>query len=97
MLLDNEKELIKRFRETRIPLIFKIDKTDNILYIEHVDFDLCNMLLKGKKVNVDCLQNEIELFANFLAQISILDFNEEEKNYFKLLIEIVSMFIKENL
>ena len=50
MLLDNEKELIKRFRETRIPLIFKIDKTDNILYIEHVDFDLCNMLLKGKKV-----------------------------------------------
>lgn len=97
MLLDNEKELIKRFRETRIPLILKIDNTDNILYAEHVDFDLCKMLLKGKKVNVDCLQNEIELFANFLAQISILEFNEEEQNYFKLLIEIVSMFIKENL
>ena len=97
MLLDNEKELIKRFRETRIPLILKIDNTDNILYAEHVDFDLCKMLLKGKKVNVDCLQNEIELFTNFLAQISILEFNEEEKKYFKLLIEIVSMFIKENL
>ena len=27
----------------------------------------------------------------------VLEFNEEEKKYFKLLIEIVSMFIKENL
>lgn len=44
MLTNNEKIVIKEFQQTRIPSVYKLDDTDNILYIEHVDFDLCNML-----------------------------------------------------
>ena len=50
MLTDNEKIVIKQFQKTSIPSVYKLDDTDNILYIEHVDFDLCNLLLKNKKI-----------------------------------------------
>lgn len=50
MLTDNEKIVIKQFQKTSIPSVYKLDNTDNILYIEHVDFGLCNLLLKNKKI-----------------------------------------------
>lgn len=49
MLTNNERIVIKDFRQTRIPSAYKVDDTDNILYIEHVDFDLCDILWKIKK------------------------------------------------
>ena len=70
MLTNNEKIIIKEFRQTRIPSAHKYDDTDNILYIEHVDFDLCDILLKNKKVSNEYVQNELKEFANFLTQLN---------------------------
>lgn len=54
MLTNNEKIIIKEFKDSRIPSIYKFDDTDNILYIEHVDFDLCNMLINNNfKIYLD--------------------------------------------
>ena len=97
MLTDCEKTIIKRFQQTRIPARYKLDDTDNILYIEHVDFDLCYILLQGKKVNKEYVQNEIKKYSIFLSQISILNYSEDEKTHLKLLIEVVDIFIKYNL
>lgn len=97
MITDAEKQMIKKFKKLSIPVIYKLDDTDNILYVEHVDFDLCKTLLRGKKVSKEVVQNEIENYSTFLAQSSILEFDAYTKEYFKLLIEIVNMFINYNL
>lgn len=34
MLINNEKIVIKEFQQTRIPSVYRLDDTDNILYIE---------------------------------------------------------------
>lgn len=97
MLLDSEILIIKEFKQSKIPSIYKTDNTDNILYVEHVDFDLCNELLKGKKVDYTTIQNEIYMYSNFLSQISIIQFDKEAIEYFKLINSIFEIFLKYNL
>lgn len=97
MLTNNEKIVIKDFRQTRIPSTYKFDDTDNILYIEHVDFDLCDILLKNKKVSNDYVQNEFKELAKFLTQLNIKNYDKDDKKYLNLLLEVVSIFIKKNL
>lgn len=97
MLTNNEKIVIKEFQQTRIPLVYKFDDTDNILYIEHVDFDLCDILLKNKKISNEYVQNELKEFAKFLTQLNIENFNKDDKNHLKLLLEVIYIFIKNNI
>ena len=97
MLTNNEKTVIKEFRQTRIPSAYKFDDTDNILYIEHVDFDLCDMLLKNKKVSNEYVQNELKEFAKFLTQLNIKNYDNDDKKHLNLLLEVVNIFIKNNL
>lgn len=97
MLTNNEKIVIKDFRQTRIPSAYKFDNTDNILYIEHVDFDLCDILMKNKKVSNDCVQNELKELAKFLTQLNIKNYDKDDKKYLNLLLEVVRIFIKKNL
>ncbi len=97
MLTNDEKIILKEFQQTRIPLVYKYDDTDNILYIEHVDFDLCDMLLKNKKVSKEYVQNEIKEFARFLTQLDVSNHDNNQKKYLYLLIEVVNIFIKNNL
>lgn len=96
-LTNNEKTIIKEFQQTKIPLVYKVDDTDNISYVEHVDFDLCDMLLKNKKVSNEYVQNELNEFARFLAQLDVSNYYYHEKKHLNLLIEVVNIFIKKNL
>ena len=97
MLTKIEKETLVEFKHTKIPPVFKLDNTDIILYLEHVDFDLCNMLLKNKKATNDYLQEEIKEFSRFLAQLNISNYDDETKKILSLAIKIVLMFIDSNL
>ena len=97
MITSAEKILVERFQQLTIPPIYKMDDTDNLLYVEHVNYDLCGMLLRSKKVSKEYVQNEIEEYSAFLSQSSILNFDDDEKEYFKLLIEVVNIFIIHNL
>ena len=97
MLTNNEKIIIKEFKDSRIPSIYKFDDTDIILYIEHVDFDLCNMLLINEKVSNLYVQNELKEFARFLKQLDIKNYDSDAKKYLKLLLEVVNIFIRNNL
>lgn len=97
MLTDNEKKILKKFQQAKIPSVYKLDDTDNILYVEHVDFDLCCMLLKNKKVNNEYVQNEIKAFSIFLSQLDVLTFDRFDRDHLNLLIEVVNIFIKNNL
>lgn len=97
MLTSTELIILKEFQQTRIPSVYKFDNTDNILYVEHVDFDLCDILLKNKKVSKQYVQNEIKEFANFLAQLDVSNFDKDAKKHLYLLIEVVHIFIKSYL
>ncbi len=97
MLTNNEKIVIKEFQQIRIPSVYKLDDTDNILYIEHVDFDLCNMLLKNKKASNEYVQNELKEFAKFLKQLDISGYDNDAKRHLILLTEVINIFLKNNL
>ena len=97
MLTNNEKRVIKEFQQTSIPSVYKFDDTDNILYIEHIDFDLCNMLLKNEKVSIEYVQNEIKEYAKFLKQLDISGYDNDAKMYLMLLKEVINIFLKNNL
>ncbi|MCI6508409.1 MAG: hypothetical protein PUH11_06290 [Bacilli bacterium] len=97
MLTDNEKKAIKLFQQTSIPSVYKLDNTDNILYIEHVNFDLCNMLLKNKKANIEYVQNEIKEYAKFLKQLDISSYDNDTKKHLILLTEVINIFLRNNL
>ena len=97
MLTDNEKKILKKFQQAKIPSVYKLDDTDNILYVEHVDFVLCCMLLKNEKVDNEYVQNEIKAFSIFLSQLDVLTFDRFDRDYLNLLIEVVNIFIKNNL
>ena len=96
-LSNNEKAIIETFQQRRIPTVYKMDTTDNILFVEHVDFDLCNMLLRNKRVNEEYLQKEIKEYAIFLSQISISNYSDYDKSYLNLLMDVVNIFLKHNL
>lgn len=97
MITNNEKIILKEFQQTRIPSIYKLDDTDNILYVEHVTFDLCDILLKNKKVNNSYINEELKEFAQFLLQIDITSYDNDAKSHLKLLLEVVNIFLKNNL
>ena len=108
MLTDNEKIVIKQFQKTSIPSVYKLDDTDNILYIEHVDFDLCNILLKNeldqnlirlknKKMNIEYVQSEFKEYAKFLEQLDISSYDNDAKKYLVLLTEVINTFLRNNL
>ncbi len=102
MLTEDEKLLVKKFKNMRIPSMYKDDSTVNILYVEHVDFDLCTMLLEGKKAKREDVQNEIKEFSIFLSNFAEydalnFDFNEYDRDYLNILIEVVNIYIKYNL
>lgn len=96
MLNKSEKDIVLTFKKKNYPNFFKLDNTDNILYIEHVDFDLCDALLKNIKVNIWDVQNELKLYANFLLKLDISACDEETKEYIGFLMQVVTIFINFN-
>ena len=42
-----ERETIEHFKKLKYPAIYKLDDTDNILFIELVDFYVCSFTMKA--------------------------------------------------
>ena len=97
MLTNFEKSIVKKIQNTRIPAVYKEDLTDNILYIEHVEFDLCKILLKNKKESKEFVQEEFKEYARFLTQLDISNYDDDTKTHLLLIMEVVNMFFKYNL
>lgn len=93
MLTKIEKSIVQEFVNLKIPAIYKFDNTLNILYIEHVLFDICPFLLKNKKREIDICA-EKDAYSNFLAQIVISGFDEEAKRHFNLLRSVMIILFK---
>lgn len=97
MLSKSDKNVVISFKQTSFPYIFKNDLSDIILYLEHVDFDLCDKLLKNKTISVNEIQNELELFADFLLKLDVSKYDSETKKYIGLLMNVILIFVNSNL
>ena len=91
---DCEKKVIKYFKELKYPNIYKQDLTDNILFIELVDFDVCSLLLKGKLIKRDQYNEIMEAYRKYLSHINIAFFDEYALMHYKELVRIMEIFKK---
>ena len=96
MLTKTEKAVIQEFNSLKIPTIYKTDNTFNILYIEHVHFDICPFLLNNKKYGIN-IAEERNAYSAFLANISISNFDEEARRHLDLLKNVMSILFNKNL
>ena len=96
---ENEKAIIMWFKKVKYPSIYKEDKTDLILFVEMVDFDVCKYLLEGrnillgKKANRRYYEKIINEYQYFLKTIDISLFDDYAVQHYKAIISIMDMFI----
>ncbi len=93
-ITEDEKIILSKFRKMKYPDIYKIDNTDNILFVEMIDFNVCDFLLKGKIINIDTYDNIMSRYHNYLMQVNLNDFDEYAKNHYGIVVQIMKIFNK---
>ena len=91
---DYEKEILKRFKNLSYPSIYKNDNTENILFVESVDFDVCTHLLKGKPMNKEMYDDIIKSYERFLKQVKVDAFDEYTLSHYNDILKIMDIFKK---
>lgn len=93
VITNEERIKLLQFKKMRIPNIYKLDFTDNILFVERVDFDVCKYLLHSKKIKKEeyiDINNEYQIYLN-----QSKDYEKEDaytKQYHHMVIEIMAIF-----
>ena len=93
-LSKEEKELINWFQKAKYPAVYKADQTDNILFIETVDFDVCSLLLAGKAITATRYKEIIEEYKKYLSQLDVKSFDEYALTHYCHTVKIMEMFKK---
>lgn len=93
-ITDKEKELLLKFKNLSYPSIYKTDNTDNILFIEMVDFDVCVYLIKGEEINKQIIEEIMNSYNKFLLQINLDSFDDYTLSHYKMVLEIMKIFEK---
>ena len=89
-----EKESIERFKKLKYPSMYKLDDTDNILFVELVDFDVCSMLLKGKPLKKAQYKEILNDYNKYLGQVRLDSFDIYAFMYHNVLIQVMEIFKK---
>lgn len=88
----DQKTLLK-FTNLRYPEHYKFDMTDNILFLEFLQYDICPFLLKGKKITPDMMDYLLKQYSTFLAQTEIRTYDKDLVSYIRLVNEVVGAAI----
>lgn len=93
-IIESEKEIIERFQKLKYPAIYKLDTTDNILFVEIVDFDVCSWLLKGKLISNTLYKEVLKEYKKYLSQVNLECFDEYALMHYNIVIQIMEIFEK---
>ena len=93
-ITDYEKEILLKFKNQSYPSIYKTDATDNILFIETVDFDVCSYLLKEKQMEEQKINEIMNSYQKFLSQVKVDAFDEYALEHYNSVVEIMNIFKK---
>jgi len=91
---NEEKELVIKFQNMRIPSIFKTDNTDRILFVEDVSFFIGNSLLKGKKISKILYDETIDDYERFTSNTDVNNLDEYTLEYFNTCIQVIEIMKK---
>ena len=89
-----EREVIQKFKLSKYPSIYKTDMTDNILFLELVDFDVCSYLLKGKTIDKEQYEHIMNEYQMYLTHLNTNSFDEYALNHYKSIVQIMDIFKK---
>lgn len=84
-----EERLLKTFKTTKIPQIFKEDYIEHMLFIELLDFDICTFLLKDKEIIKKLYDEAIEGYNYFVEDIDIKKLDIDALKYYEMCQKIV--------
>lgn len=93
-LSNEEKNLIYHFRKLKYPAVYKTDQTDNILFIELVDFNVCSLLLNGEAINPIQYNEILSEYKKYLKQIDITSLDSYAIKHYDMVNQIMKIFIK---
>lgn len=88
-LLPEERAILKKVRNSRIPSIFKTDYFDFLLTVENINY-LAEGILNGKKIDYDLSED----YNAFRAAIDTNKLDESAKEYYQNLITVFTIFKK---
>lgn len=93
-LTNNERVIINKFLIMKCPPVYKTDNTDRILFIELMEFDVCQYLLGKKQINnkqFSYINNE---YKRYLTQTDSSTFDEYTKEHFMIIVKLMDIFKK---
>ena len=93
-LTDEERELVTTFIKMKYPTIYKTDKTDRILFVELVEFDVCPYLLGQRQIDSEQYSYILNEYERYLSQTDISIFDEYAKEHFKIMVKLIDLFKK---
>ena len=93
-LTDEERELVTTFIKMKCPPIYKTDKTDRILFVELVEFDVCPYLLGQRQIDSEQYSYILNEYERYLSQTDISIFDEYAKEHFKIMVKLIDLFRK---
>lgn len=93
-LTDEERELVTTFIKMKYPTIYKTDKTDRILFVELVEFDVCPYLLGQRQIDSEQYSYILNECERYLSQTDISIFDEYAKDHFKIMVKLIDLFKK---
>ena len=93
-ITNTERETIEHFKKLKYPAIYKLDATDNILFIELVDFDVCSWLLNGEAINNTQYNGILKEYKKYLEQVKSDSFDEYAFMHYNAVIQIMDLFKK---
>ena len=89
-----DRELVTEFIRMKYPPIYKTDKTDRILFVELVDFDVCPYLLGQEQIDSEQYSYILNEYERYLSQTDISIFDEYAKEHFKIIVKLIDLFKK---
>lgn len=89
-----ERACVNNFIRMKYPCIYKTDKTDRILFVELVEFDVCQYLLGQKKLDSEQYHYILDEYDRYLRQTDISIFDEYAKEHFNIIIKLINLFKK---
>lgn len=93
-LTDKEREIVNKFVNMKYPSVYKTDNTDRILFVELVDFDVCQYLLGKIHVNNEQYNHILTEYERYLAQTDDTLFDQYAHEHFELMVKLMELFKK---
>lgn len=94
-LTEDEKLVVENFKNAHVPLIFSSGEYRGyFLYFEYVCFEICALLLKGKRINKDTYDKAAYDDYDYQPQIDSQNLFGVEKEFYSNFLSVINIMEK---